>query len=125
MIPNSSRWLLTQSLKSLPTPVSTTLEPTLLFHDFSDTMEETLESRVSGSLVIDKFDFDRLHGSDRQDSLADACAQTAKQTPGLAQGTIVSASPTILQIFVGTEPTKNKSLCMTVPNLSILIEDFK
>ena len=69
---------------------------TLLFHNYSDTVEEALESWFLGGLVVDEFDFYRLHGRDCQYSLADPCTHPTEQTPGLAQGTVMSVTPVIL-----------------------------
>lgn len=51
---------------------------TLFFHNFSDTVRKSLKLWVLGRLVVDKFHFDRLHGCDCQDGLADTSAQTTK-----------------------------------------------
>ena len=43
-------------------------------------MEESLEARVGGALVVDELDLDRLHRGHGQDSLADAGSQAAEKS---------------------------------------------
>lgn len=82
---------------------------TLFFHNFSDTVRKSLKLWVLGRLVVDKFHFDRLHGCDCQDGLADTSAQTTKQTPCFTQGTVMPVSPLVLEVFVGPKSKENKN----------------
>jgi hypothetical protein len=51
---------------------------TLFLNNHGDTMEESLEARVSRALVVDELDLDCLHGGHCKNGLAHTGTQTAQ-----------------------------------------------
>lgn len=52
----------------------------MFFDNYPHSMEESSESWISRSLIVDKFDFNGFHGGDREYGLANSSAQTGQKS---------------------------------------------